>query len=415
MMSLATFTSLSAKEEIPDPRGSHLEMIRLYRGCCSQSLVLSDYTKPGLYTIEALLIYGESEIIMDKNAEVNSYILAGVMVRLALRMGLHRDPTKIGGNISVFQAEMRRRNWHLLVQIDQLVSFHIGLPAMASTMESDTEIPRNLRDEDLDANTTELPPSRPDTEMTPMSYTIAKSRLCKVFGLIAAQANKLSLPPYEEVMKTDTLLNEAYAKVPSFLRLIPLELAFTDSAALIIKRFSLALMFHRSRCVLHRKYFLREKDSRIFEYSKRTGLDASLKLLQIQSSVHRAVQPDGALFKAVWFMSPLSMHDFLLAATIVYLDLIHVIEKMRKPLDNEQAGMLRALEQSYDIWNHSKDHLEDAKKASNILGPMLAKIKKITNLNNCNESNDFTEVPAHQVQNGDSWISGLSLSGKYFY
>ena len=387
----------------------------MYRGCCAQSLVVSDYTKPNLYTIEALLIYGEGDFVITKTAQVNGYILTGVMVRLALRMGLHRDPSKVGGNISVFQAELRRRSWHLVVQIDQLVSFHIGLPAMASTIESDTEYPRNLRDEDFNTDTVELPLGRPDTEMTPMSYTLAKSRLCKVFGIIAVQANKLSLPPYEEVMRTDTLLNEAYAKVPSFLRLVRLELAVTDSADLIMKRFSLALMFHRSRCVLHRKYLLREKDSPIFAYSKREGLDASMKLLHIQFSVDRAVQPDGAFSKTVWFMSSLSIHDFLLAATIVYLNLIKDIGVTQITLDSDQAGMHQALEKSYAVWMHSKDTLEDARKASDILGLMLAKIKLTLDQNNGVKNKDFTPVSDNTIPSGDPRMSRLSLNGKCFH
>jgi len=414
LMSLATFASLGAGEENPDLRGTHTEVIRLYRGCCSQSLVLSDYTKPGLYTLIALLIHGEADFVMIKTGQVNIYILAGVLVRLGLRMGLHRDPSKIGGNISVFQAEMRRRLWHVIVQVDQLASFHIGLPSMVSAIESDTECPRNLRDEDFDVDSVELPPGRPDTERTPMAYTIAKSRLCNVFGMVAVQANKLSLPPYEEVMKTDTLLNEAYAMVPSFLLLVPLEFAITDSADLIMKRFSLAMMFYRSRCVLHRKYLLKEKESHTFEYSRKASLDASMKLLHIQFSVHRAIQPDGALCKAVWFMSSLSVHDFLLAATIVYLNLIQGIEARPKTPDSEQPVMLQAIEKSYDVWNCARATSEEAKKAANILGLMLDKVKLAMSKNNGNSSNVSIPMADNMIGSEDAWMLGLSLNGKSF-
>jgi len=414
IMSLATFASYRTGVEIPDQRGSHMEIIQMYRGCCSQSLVLSDYNKPGFYTIETLLFYGEGGLIMNNIAQVSGYTLAGVVVRLALRMGLHRDPSKVGGKLSAFQAEFRRRIWHQIVQIDQLVSFHIGLPAMATAIESDTELPGNFRDEDFDSDTVKLPPPRPDTEFTPMSYTIAKSRLCKAFGMVAAQANKLSLPPYEEVMKIDTLLNDAYAKVPSLLRLTPLELAITDSAAIIMKRFSLALMYYRSRCVLHRQYLLKAKDSALFAYSKHAGLDASMKLLHIQISAHRAIQPDGHLSKSVWFMSSLVVHDFLLAATIVYLNLIQVIETTRKPLDDEQMSMLQAIEKSHAIWSQTKDDIEAAKKASDILELMLVKIKLAINKNNSFDGNNCIPPADKPMPNGDAWMADLSLNGNPF-
>lgn len=83
-----------------DPRGTPTEMIRTYRGCSSQCLVLSNYSQPGAYTLEVLLVYIEGEFVLSKDDMGMPYILVGVAVRLALRMGLHRDPSKVGGGVN---------------------------------------------------------------------------------------------------------------------------------------------------------------------------------------------------------------------------------------------------------------------------------------------------------------------------
>jgi hypothetical protein len=123
-MCLATFAAYSAGEENPDARGTPMEMIRTYRGCCAQCLVLSNYAQPGPYTLETFLVYMEGEFVLSKDDQMNCYLMIGIAVRLAMRMGLHRDSDIVAGNISPFQGEMRRRIWNLMVQIDQLVSFH---------------------------------------------------------------------------------------------------------------------------------------------------------------------------------------------------------------------------------------------------------------------------------------------------
>jgi hypothetical protein len=142
---------------------------------------------------------------------------------------------------------MRRRVWHNLVQIDLLGSFHIGLPSMVQAIDSDTAYPRNLRDEDFDENSIELPEGRPETDVTPILYTLSKGRIIEVFGKIAAQANRISLPSYDEVMYLDQLLNQAHETIPPPFRIVPLDVAIIDSADTIMKRFSIALLYHKSR------------------------------------------------------------------------------------------------------------------------------------------------------------------------
>ncbi|OBT85724.1 hypothetical protein VE02_05228 [Pseudogymnoascus sp. 03VT05] len=372
LMCLATLAALGAGEDNADTRGTPTEMIRTYRGCSAQCLVLSNYSQPGAYTLEALSAYIEGEFVLSKDDVGMPYLLIGIAVRLALRMGLHRDPAKVGGNLTPYQGEMRRRLWHILVQVDLLCSFLLGLPVTTHAIESDTAYPRNLRDEDFDENSTELPPSRPETEITPMSYTICKSRICEVFGKVGVLANRMSLPLYDEVMALDRVLQEAEAGVPEFIRLKPLELSITDPAAVIIQRYSIALLLQKCRCMLHRKYIATEP------YSKKVAVDAAMELLSYQSSIHQAALPGGPLALNRWFLSSLSVHDFLLAGMIVYSSVTQLAKgspsEHGSSLDELQPSrdeMVAALQKSHAVWIDTQSMSSNSEKGSRILGAMM--------------------------------------------
>lgn len=408
-MVIATFSTLSSGEEHPDSRGTAMEMIQNYRNCCVQALALSNYTKPGPYTIETLILYMEGEFIMAKDNQVQFYLLVGNTVRLALRMGLHRDATKVSSNISPFQAEMRRRTWNHLIQIDLLSSFHIGLPGMFQGIDSDTLLPSNLRDEDFGRDSTALPQSRPDTELTTVSYSIFKGRLCKISGKIASLANRLTLPTYAETMKLDKLLHQAYGMVPHPFQLQLSELSILDSSELMIKRFSLALIYQKSRCMLHRKFMMKD-ESPEYAYSNEAGLDASMQLLRYQAMLHEAALPGGPLSRDRWFLSSLSMHDFLLAAMIVYLAVIRTTKSpaIGTPLlSQKQKEMVSALNVSCAIWNQTQNPPPDVKKASEALGVTLKKIDPNLILQSNNED---LRNGTFQPQSGANSVSRSSVS-----
>jgi hypothetical protein len=416
-MCLATLAALGAGEDNTDTRGTPIEMIRTYRGCSAQCLVLSNYSQPGAYTLEALSAYIEGEFVLSKDDMGMPYLLIGIAVRLALRMGLHRDPSKLGGNLTPFQGEMRRRLWHILLQVDLLCSFLLGLPFTTQAIESDTAYPRNLRDEDFDENSTELPPSRPATEITPMSYTICKSRICEVFGKVGMLANRMSLPSYDEVMALDRVLQEAEAGVPEFIRLKPLELSITDPAAVIIQRYSIALLLQKCRCMLHRKYIATEP------YSKKVAVDAAMELLSYQSSIHQAALPGGPLALSRWFLSSLSVHDFLLAGMIVYSSVTQLAKgcpsEHGSSLDELQPSsdeMVAALQKSHAVWIDTQSMSANAEKGSRILGAMMKNANLATGsaigstINPAGGMDKASAMPDRPYS-----ISELSLNGEHMH
>ncbi|KAK4168025.1 fungal-specific transcription factor domain-containing protein [Cladorrhinum sp. PSN259] len=394
---LSNFTApdeLSADYSPPIPP---MDRFRQYRSASLQALMMGGLSSPTLTTLQAALIYAESEFLVNRKTQMNVYYITSVTVRMMLRMGLHRDSSKLP-NLSPFEGEMRRRLWHVACQFDLLVSFHLGLPSMVDRIESDTALPKNLTDADISPDSLYLPDPRPDTEYTPLTYPIWKSATCQVFGLIASRlTNSLKAPNYIEVMYLDRQLNNRWAQVPEFMRRVrpPPDNSFPkeDSPQVLNQRFGLASLYQKSRCVLHRRYltFTHTIPSKRSEhaYSRRTCLEAAIALLDYQEYMHLATLPGGALRSSGWFITALAKHDFMLAAMIVYLVLLNEqIDYSSGGDDNKNHGggdkppplpdrnqLFEILDKSYRTWVVIAQDDPAAVKAAETLGIMLRKLR----------------------------------------
>lgn len=240
-------------------------------------------------------------------------------------------------------------------------------------------------DEDFDQSTKELPPGRPDTEYTHMTYPTFKAGICKLFGLVARQQHALTEPTYDEVMDLDTQLAAKFDAMPAFMKVRPLEECVTDPPYQVIQRFGIAALYHKAICVLHRRYLVEKGLNKEHYYSKRRCLMAALALLEYQNIVFEATKPGGMLSQNGWFVSSLAMHDILLAAMVVYLVIQndHYTEpggnfdwtKMDTVLPSKKQ-LMEALKRSYRIWTEVALAAPEVKKAPEVLAIMFRKIER---------------------------------------
>ena len=343
-----------------------------------QALVAGKYQKAMPYSVEAIFLYGVCKYMQKEEQDNDAWTIMGISTRLALKMGYHRDPSNLA-SVSPFEGEMRRRTFFILEAFDLLLSFQAGIPALIREDECDTEPPANLFDTDFDENCKALPPSRPQTDWTPMLYYRYKSRLARIFRRIYQHALSFKGSSYEDTMRLDAELEEAHNEVPPSLRMRPLNLSFTDQPFMILNRLYSDLVYLKSVCVLHRKYLSQHRSDPSFGYSRRTCGDAALQILKHQAELHEACQPEGFFYDHRWMLSSLSCHDFLLAAMITCLDLYesHKQSDSLCPEDLEtQAKKYDALRHSYGIWAWRRDFSQDARRASSVLAIMLSKVPR---------------------------------------
>ncbi|KAL8712390.1 MAG: hypothetical protein Q9220_003238 [cf. Caloplaca sp. 1 TL-2023] len=373
-------------DEPPEYRGKSMILANKYRSLTSQALLRADFLKPSSHTIEALILHLHGEYARNRDAEVGIWVLVGMIVRLAMRMGYHRD-SKLFPSLTPFQGEMRRRIWTFVRQSDLLFSFQLGLPSMIRLGDCDTALPGNYYDDDLYEDMKALPPPRPFTEPTPVSYMIAKASLTFCFGKIVESLHAISSCTYEDIMQLDQSLREARAELPPHLRLRPLEDSMLDPGAIIAQRYFLSILYHKGQCVLHRKFLARARENTKYAHSRRTCVDSSMELLAHQATLHYESKPGHRLHNVRVLLTSLTSHDFLLAAMIISLDLWSGAEGDsggRNSSDlytwglERREDMIRTLEVSNNIWKETRDQSMESYKASEILTIIIDKMKNRT-------------------------------------
>lgn len=384
-----------------------------------QILIAGQYQKARPYSVEAILLYGICKFVQRVDPDTEPWLVIGVAARMALRMGYHRDPQHLP-HISPFEGEMRRRTFSILQAFDLLLSFQAGLPATIQEDACDTDLPRNLFDEDFDEDSTVIPPSRPTTVPTPMIYHCFKGLLCRSFRPIARLALSPRVPSYEETMKADAGLRKAHALIPPSLAMKPIPLSITDEVHIILHRFNVDLVYQTGIMILHRTYISHQRSNPAFEYSRRTCIEASLSMLKWQADVHVATQPGGQLHNSKWVASSLTQHDLLLAAMIACLDLYesHRQSEIAKMTDAEleiRKQTYNALKVSHQIWSSRSSSSRDARRASAILGVMMAKIPdpnaaQVSRIRNVSETalEQDASVPGSTM----TALSNLSIFGQ---
>lgn len=385
MMCIALQSYTRAGDEPPEYHNKSWEMSREFGELTAQCLVLADITQPIVGMLETLILHVHSEYARSRDAEVGIMISTGIIVRLAMRMGLHRDPGPYTG-ISVFQGEMRRRVWAAIRSIDLLFSAQAGMPPIVRPRDTNTEIPRNIYDDELFEDMKILPPSRPEQEATPTLFLINRTRLTYKLGEAVELTDTLTCSSYEEVMKLDGEARELHEKISPHLNMRSMDDSARDPSTLIMQRFTLDLLYLKIICVLHRKYLSYARVQSRFSYSRTAVIDASMTMLRHQATLHRECQPGGRLRNVKWFISSLTTVDFLLAAMIIASDLYHTIRAGRtgrsSPTNMYTYGadrideMLEAMETAVNIWEGLKDHSMEAYKAHTTLSVMLSQLKK---------------------------------------
>jgi hypothetical protein len=145
------------------PKGDLLER---YRFGVQQALARAKFLQTSSVSIlQALTIF---LIALRSNKEDTGLlsVLGSIAIRIAQRLGLHRDGSHYD-NLSPFKQEIRRRLWWHAVMLDDRVLEDRTFDPRIHDIMADTRLPRNLNDSDLTIDMKELPESKVGcTDMT---------------------------------------------------------------------------------------------------------------------------------------------------------------------------------------------------------------------------------------------------------
>ncbi|KAL2262025.1 hypothetical protein VTK26DRAFT_2693 [Humicola hyalothermophila] len=208
-----------------------------------------------------------------------SWISAGSLLRTAMYLGLHRDPDHLP-NLSVFNAEMRRRLWATILEIVLQSSLDSGAPPLLALSDFDTRPPSNYDDDQLSENGELQPmPPRPPSVFTQTTIQIALLRSYPLRLAITQYANHFnSSITYQETLKWNTELTNACRALSATFQ------PFYDPAGILPKRLSLfqlrlaESMVHRFVLALNHPWLCLAHNNPAYYFARKMCVDTSLKL-----------------------------------------------------------------------------------------------------------------------------------------
>jgi hypothetical protein len=172
--------SISCKTLLNEDRNT---LLNRYQLGVEQALSKANFiSKPNILALQALTLY----LICARLNTDKTYVwtMTGLVIRIATKLGLHRDPVSLG--VAPFIAEIRRRLWWQICILDVRTAEENDMDPMLCEHNFDTKLPSNLNDSELDISMTQLPPETPNR--TEMLYPLTRLK-------ISYEARKLVFSP----------------------------------------------------------------------------------------------------------------------------------------------------------------------------------------------------------------------------
>ncbi|RBR23775.1 uncharacterized protein FIESC28_03391 [Fusarium coffeatum] len=336
----------------------------------AQCLALGEYFRPKAFCFEALLLYIHSHFITRLEISPDVAGLLSMLAHIGTVSGYHRESSV--SSLSPFEAEMRRRAWSTFMQVDLLVSFHLGVPSRVSLAISDTRASSNLLDSDFDERVAQLPSSRPDTELTGVSFSILKHKFMMIFDKILQHAlsNNSKTAEDDHIDSLDTELKTLYESLPDIYRYRPMESCIVDPPQLIVARLCITFVYYKSLCVLHRPHVPQRREKSI-----QKCYQASCTLITYLLQVYEECKPGGQLETEEWFVKSITWHDLLLGATTLCL-VAFATHQSPESYDVDQTSVLVLLEKVRAVIQDEKSE-DGARSRSRALSIMEATISHL--------------------------------------
>ncbi|XRM42588.1 hypothetical protein ABZX51_005799 [Aspergillus tubingensis] len=178
--------------------GSKVEESRYYMAARSR-MSIGLLESGALLTVQAFLLMGN--FLQKRDRPNTGYNFIGIAYRMALGLGLHREPMRESTHDTLI-SERRRVVWWIVYSFDSGFSLTTGRPLMSSDCFIETQLPRNIEDSTYPLDSiVPLPIDKPTT----YSAIIAQARLSRIGNTVFC--NVIAGPKKDLDMKTPRSLD----------------------------------------------------------------------------------------------------------------------------------------------------------------------------------------------------------------
>jgi hypothetical protein len=228
-------------------------------------------SKLGIQYLQISILLLLAREFVDVGSEL-VWISAGALLREAVYIGLHKDPSQLP-RTTIYESEMRRRIWNTIMELNLQFSLISGGPCLMSLEDFSTEPPGNFDDDQLLVPDVQAHPER---VITSTSSAIALRTTFPARLAVVKFLNDVgSTGTYEETLRIDSSLRISYKALrrrmdidstkdlPTFAR---------DAIDFIMQRYISSL---------HIPYFNPALHEAAYAFSRKAVLDSALKMWKI--------------------------------------------------------------------------------------------------------------------------------------
>lgn len=286
-----------------------------------------------LLQIQCLLILARQTDATDGDL---TWIALGSVTRSAMTMGLHRNPRRFW-HVSKFWAEMRRRLWATVVELDLQSSADGGMRPSIDLDECDCEAPSNLDDADLAEDMAEDPPPKAGLSDGYFQAVLSQSLSIRMKIMEFVNSLKFTLSYDQALQMSDILVRQMEKGLA----------AFEHGHGLTFAKSLYTFTMRRYLLILHRPFYFSVLQAPKYTYSRKICLESSLHILSmLDEDVPHAHMRDLA--------PSMFRHEFFYAAITVCAELQLQIEEtspshrdsLTDLVRSQQAVMMRAVERT---------------------------------------------------------------------
>jgi hypothetical protein len=315
--------------------------------------------------METLILHFAVDQNVNLDTSIGNWAVIGVIIRIAFRMGLHRDPSHWPG-IQPLQAELRRRLWIVLYQMDFFTSVQVGLPRIIKDSQCDTHPPKHLLDHDIGSTHNELPPERPNTQPASLLFVIQRNTIIKVAAEIYDVTEAGPLPP-ATITSLGAKLESAMDAIPPWLKYKSFETAVADDPVIILHQIVLDILKHKAEYLLHRRSFMKVSNGEENASLNEHCIQAALSILAHQPRMSEETEPGGIMYDIRWKVDSSLNHEFLQATTMLCFALSKYNERdaisTSSPVSSQRGDILQALTTAKSLWEKNASRSAEARRA----------------------------------------------------
>ncbi|KAF4334014.1 C6 zinc finger domain protein [Fusarium beomiforme] len=219
------------------------------------------------------------------------WMSTGSLIHRAMQIGLHRDPSNLGKQMSLLQAEVRRRLWATILELVIQASLDSRMPPRISMDEFDTQHPSNINDDEMDESTV-VAPSHPPGYFTSTSVQLALLESFPVRLRIIKELNKPDdEAAYQDILALSSELTNALHSNNLMMK--------PGQGSTPFHRNLLDYLVRRFMIPLHFFFSNRARTDPIYYYSLKLSLDAATALMSPEpdAGFSRLMASGGGLFR----------------------------------------------------------------------------------------------------------------------